>query len=50
MLYEHTGYEKSGLETEQLWDACEFSSLEAKELGEQVCNTSKYTIVVLKHN
>ena len=36
MLQGHARYGKSGLEAEQLWDTHESSSLEAKELGEQV--------------
>ena len=36
MLQGRTGYWKSRLEVEQLWDAREFASLEAKEFGEQV--------------
>ena len=36
MLEECTRYGKSKLEVEQPWEAREFASLEAKELGEQV--------------
>ena len=36
MLEGRARHEMSELETEQPWDASEFTSLEAKELGEQV--------------
>ena len=36
MLQGRARYGKSGQEAEQLWDACESASLEAKELDEQV--------------
>ena len=36
MLQGHSKHKMFGLEVEQFWDACESTSLEAKEFGEQV--------------
>ena len=36
MLQRRARYGKSGLEVKQLWDACESTILEAKDLDEQV--------------
>ena len=36
MLQGRTRYGKSELEAKESWDTCQFASLEANELGEQV--------------